>query len=190
MRPLLVTLGTVVSFPVIATAQPTKQVEVLNFPNPQNVAGSVEITNLPAVQDVNVVSGPSAAFLGFSSILLIGDHGFLHMNSLCVETFGAGAFMCPTTAFAMQPRPSGVSGEGWVQGVFVPANPSADVSGAPAGLIEVVSGLAVPAAKYASCDGWRSTDPSGLILRVTATFAGFTQRDCDQLLPVACCRLP
>ena len=39
-----------------------KQVEVINFPDPQNVTGSVEVTNLPEVQDVNVVNpSPPAA---------------------------------------------------------------------------------------------------------------------------------
>ena len=60
MRLLLVALAAVVTFPVIATAQTSKQVEVINFPNPQNVAGSVEVTNLPAVQDVNIVGGGTA----------------------------------------------------------------------------------------------------------------------------------
>jgi hypothetical protein len=39
-----------------AFAQSAKDVNVTNFPNPQNVAGSVEVSNLPAVQDVNVTN--------------------------------------------------------------------------------------------------------------------------------------
>src|SRR5262249_31730941 len=48
--------------------------------------------------------GPApTGFLGFSTATLSGAHGQLVMNGACVDTFGAGAFMCPTTAFAMQP---------------------------------------------------------------------------------------
>ena len=83
----MATLAVLFLAPFAALAKP--QVEVTNFPDPQNVTGAVdvlnlpavqdvEVLNLPAVQDVNVLSAPAAAcssfqFVGFSSGLLMGS---------------------------------------------------------------------------------------------------------------------
>ena len=55
---VLVAAALILTFPLIATAQPRGNGAV------KTVTGSVEVTNLPAVQDVNIVGGgtaPSAA---------------------------------------------------------------------------------------------------------------------------------
>ena len=66
----LVVIPALFAYSVTATAQPIKQVEVVNLLDPQNVTGSVEVTNLPAVQDVNVVSGAGA---GIQSLFLFEE---------------------------------------------------------------------------------------------------------------------
>ena len=66
MRLLSIALLTALAFPLAAIAQTVKQVEVTNLPAVQDVDGTVEVTNdaanpvpvavtnLPAVQDVNI----------------------------------------------------------------------------------------------------------------------------------------
>ncbi len=76
------------AYSVTATAQPVKRVEVVNLPDPQNVTGSVEVTNLPAVQDVNVTNapaGPPSRFqlVGFTAATFTGDSGFFAFTLAC-----------------------------------------------------------------------------------------------------------
>ena len=63
---------TVLAYSLTATAQPVKQVEVTNFPDPQSVTGVVEVLNLPDVQDVNVVNAPPAPAACASRFQLVG----------------------------------------------------------------------------------------------------------------------
>jgi hypothetical protein len=102
--------------------------------------------------------------------------------------------MCPSTAFAMQPVPSGINGEAWIQPIFVPTGSS---EGNIDHATEVVTGKTSGSTAYATCRGWTSDDNgtgTGFTLRVTpsppASYAGFGQALCSQPLPVACCRLP
>ena len=83
-------------------APPQQQVEVTNFPNPQNVTGSVEITNLPNVQDVSVVNEPLLVtgeppprfqLVGFATATRLGDAGVLVFTLACQEEF-LGSRMC------------------------------------------------------------------------------------------------
>ena len=65
-------------------ASPTKAVEVSNFPDPQNVVGAVEVTNLP---------GPPPRFqlVGFTATGLTGDAGVLGFTLECRRSLpGAG----------------------------------------------------------------------------------------------------
>src|SRR5262245_31004228 len=116
------------------------------------------------------------------------------MNGLCVDTFGAGAFMCPTTAFAMQPVPAGVIGNGWVQAVLAPGLAASGSNNSQFG-IDVTGLLTDPA--NLSCGGWRSSASAGDGLPLSVfdpagnpTFAGFERNSCNAPRPVACCRLP
>ena len=82
-------------------APPVREVEVVNFPDPQNVAGEVEVTNLPEVQDVNVVNGaPSSCevrrvqLVGFTSTAYTGNlGGVLGSTQKCQLDF-PGSRMC------------------------------------------------------------------------------------------------
>ena len=60
MPAALAVVLTLITSPLTAIAQPIKQVEVINFPDPQNVTGSVEVSNLPSIQDVIVTNEPLA----------------------------------------------------------------------------------------------------------------------------------
>jgi hypothetical protein len=139
---------------------------------------------------------PSTGLLGFSTTTLNGSHGQLTMNSACVDTFGAGAFMCPTTAFAMQPIPPGVTGEGWVQTVLAPVASQASTLESSI-LFEVATGMQItqtfPLRQVFSCNGWTMGGAGGLSLQIVdapTSFAGFHQGSCAVQQPVACCRLP
>ena len=65
--------------PAVAGAQNVKQVEVTNFPDPQNVVGSVEVTNLPAVPlAVNVFDEEIiAAFTTETRFVDVSGHSIL-----------------------------------------------------------------------------------------------------------------
>ncbi|GAG53354.1 unnamed protein product, partial [marine sediment metagenome] len=81
MRLFIVALLTVLFVPVAAFAPPVKQVEVTNLPAVQEVTGAVEVTNLPSVQDVNVVNAPSPnsatrfQLVGFTTQTYTGNMG-------------------------------------------------------------------------------------------------------------------
>ena len=132
---------------------------------------------------------PAGGFLGFSTGTIDGSKGHLTMTGQCVGTFGAGAFMCPTTALAMQPPPEGITGKGWVQPVLAPTR-NGDNS-----VIEVVAGFSPSPSQSISCNGWHGGSASGMTLSLfdpitNPESAGFTTWSCSLPLPVACCRLP
>ena len=69
-------------------ASPTKAVEVSNFPDPQNVVGAVEVTNLP---------GPPPRFqlVGLTSTALTGDAGVLSFTLECQKEFAGSRLRGP-----------------------------------------------------------------------------------------------
>ena len=86
LRLLAVSLAALLSLAVAAQGDDddVEPVAVTNFPDPQNVTGSVEVTNLPDVQDVHVVNqqppAPAPAssrfqLVGFTSATYTGDMG-------------------------------------------------------------------------------------------------------------------
>ena len=87
--------------PLTAAAQSIKQDEVINFPDPQNVTGSVEVTNRPEVQDVNVVNAPPGgepaaqkviAFVGVTEATTDGNAGGpFGLSGMCEAEFGSAA---------------------------------------------------------------------------------------------------
>jgi hypothetical protein len=57
----LLLLGVFILMPAWVKAEPpSKDVNVINFPNPQNVTGTVNVGNFPDVQDVNVLTSPKS----------------------------------------------------------------------------------------------------------------------------------
>ncbi|MCK5364515.1 MAG: hypothetical protein KAR22_16180, partial [Gammaproteobacteria bacterium] len=106
------------------TAQPVKRVEVVNLPDPQNVTGSVEVTNLPAVQDVNVTNapaGPPSRFqlVGFTTAALPGDSGLFAFTLACQAEFFGSRICTSREVFETVDVPTGL------RGTF----PGADVGG-------------------------------------------------------------
>jgi hypothetical protein len=159
-----------------STKGPTKPVAVVNFPDPQNVAGSVAVTNLPAVQDVNVTNelvtvnaAPAARYqlVGFTTTALAGNAGVLGFTRACQNEF-AGSRMC-TSLEVMESviLPDGLSGEAWVRPHFViSTSTGVDASGIRGGVgIEL------------TCRGWRS-----FVSSVNLASGG-----CDTARAIACC---
>jgi hypothetical protein len=174
-----------------ALAEPApRRVIVTNFPDPQNVTGAVEVTNLPAVQDVNVVSGPPAdasprfQLVGFTSALLSGEQGVLGFTSACQQEFANSRMCTSVEVLETTTVPAGLVGEAWVRPTIVaaPANVVVDASGAT----DLPDGL--------SCAGWRTSalDASGLVMDSVGRFrsarhAPTADRGCGVARAVACC---
>ncbi len=174
--------------PLSATAQPTKQVEVTNFPDPQTVTGAVEVTNdatnpVVVVGEVEVTNLPAASapprfqLVGFSTTPRKGGAGVLGMTLECQNDF-SGSRMC-TSIEAMETVnvPSGLSGDAWIRPVFQPSVDSpADASGVP-GRVD-----------HLSCAGWTASTTGTIGLGVNSN-GSFTTRQCVVARPVACCAL-
>lgn len=170
----LVTL--LVLAPCVANAAPpARPVRVVNFPNPQPVSGSVEISNLPAVQEVVITNdslpvvcqpGPQVRFLGLTQATTTGGFGRFAMNGLCAAEFGSGARMCEWEEVqGVTPQPAG---EGWLN--------------------------EAPVVRYGNCDFWTTNTTQGLGAtmsfnrmvqgrEVSGTLAAF----CSTALSVSCC---
>ena len=119
MRLLLAALAAVsalFAYSLAANAQPVKQVEVTDFPDPQNVVGFVEVTNFPAP------ATPSRfQLVGFSSTPVTGGTGVLAMTAECQNNF-SGSRMCTTLEVAETVvLPTVPVGFAWVRPVFVPS---------------------------------------------------------------------
>src|SRR5262245_6027894 len=106
MRWLLVALASVASCPVIAMAQPLKQVEV---------------TNLPAVQDVNIVGGgtaPSSSrfqIVGFTAATYNANlGGFFGATQKCQLEFPESRMCNELEVQQTTSLPGGLTGFAWV----------------------------------------------------------------------------
>jgi hypothetical protein len=154
---------------VHVSAQTIKQVEVINFPDPQNVTGQVEVTNLPTCE-----APARFQLVGFSSETFTGGQGVLGFTAACGAEF-PGSRMC-TSVEAMETVrvPSGLSGSAWIRPVFV------DVGE----LAVDVSGVHRSHAVELTCDGWHANLLTGLL--ITAEGA-FTYDICTSAFSVACC---
>ena len=96
---LLLTTCLMLLAPLAVLAQTPKDVNVLNFPDPQNVTGAVEVTNDPLSVEVVNPSPPMPAsrfqLVGFTSAMFTGGQGILGFALACQEEF-AGSRMCST----------------------------------------------------------------------------------------------
>jgi hypothetical protein len=172
---------------------PPRGVVVTNFPNPQNVTGSVAVTNLPAVQDVNVVSAPPAGgasprfqLVGFTTATFTGGQGVLGFTLACQQEF-ADSRMCTSLEILETTKvPGGLAGEAWVRPTITTDLPTA-------GTVVDASGVsAVP--DFLSCDGWRDNGSTpfsnGLVVDGAGRFRSrFTTlfTECGVARAVACC---
>jgi hypothetical protein len=155
-------------FAVQASAQAVKQVEVTNFPDPQNVSGSVTVANEPLtvqsgvdpvevsgqVAVTNLPAGESAEtfqLVGFTDLTFVGSSGMGTFTQSCQSTFGTTARMCTspevldTVSWVVTPE----SGPGWVRPVYQPSPLVAALD---------LSGVYVAGQSngFLSCSGWHS----------------------------------
>jgi len=170
-------------FAVQAAGQMVKEVEVINFPDPQNVIGQVEVTKLPAPQ-------PVAQFqlAGFTVATFTGDQGVLGFTRACQGEF-PGSRMCTTVEVmgTVSPPVLPVGSAAWVQPELVASSgatstvDASGITGAPSGL---------------SCWGWKFARSTmyGLTVDHDGRFAGATETAADTVSPrcdipksVACC---
>jgi hypothetical protein len=169
-----------------------RRVVVTNFPDPQSVTGAVKVTNLPAVQDVNVLSAPPAGgtrfqLVGFTSLLLPGGQGVLALTHACQLEF-AKSRMCTSLEVLETTRvPSGLVGEAWVRPSPVTSDSAGNWSDA--------SGARVAQGEDLTCSGWSMATPgtgrAGLTVDASGRFAPSnfvgTGAFCDTPRPIACC---
>ncbi len=142
----------------------------------------VEVTNSPAVQDVNVtnelvITPARFQLVGFTSGTFLGDFGFFGAVSECQEEF-ADSRLCTTVEVARTVRvPVGLAGAAWVQPEYV---------GGQSDAMDLASGLAA-AGGGVNCRGWtQTTGARGF--SVTAGGA-FGSESCGSDRRIACCAL-
>ena len=147
---------------------PIRQVEVVNFPNPQAVTGTVDLGNLPAVLQVEVVNplgaSPRFQLVGFTAATVIGNVGTFGMTTTCQTEF-AGSRMCGLgEALKTTNVPSLVVGtdDAWID----PENNASSAQG--------------------NCYGWSAgnSGPRGTTLTKTGVWV---TRNCGNARSVACC---
>jgi hypothetical protein len=176
----LTILAVLLAAPAETCAQPfAKQVEVTNFPDPQNVTGAVEVTNLPDVQEVvgsvEVTNLPAASaparfqLVGFTNETFDGATGVLGFTLACQQEFPNSRFCTTEEVMSTVSVPVGLVGDAWVRPIFISVG--VDASGA-SGTI--------------ACNGW--TQPSSRGMTVTPE-GGFPSGgdNCDVARPIACC---
>lgn len=153
-------------------------VSVSNFPNPQNVVGTVNVGNLPAVQTVtgtvavsSIPAAPPAArmqLVGFTAATFTGGQGTFGFTSACQTEFGGASRMCllpealTTTAL---PNLAVGTDRAWIQ-------PTEEIAHSDGG--------------YSNCKAWgsSSSNQTGSVLFKTGVFAGDS---CTSVYSVACC---
>ena len=165
-----------------ASAQSTKPVEVVNFPDPQKVAGAVEVTNLPEVQDVNVVGGPASScevkrfqLVGYTVVTTTGAMGGPWGASAMCQAKFPGSRMRVWTEAVETPTPPAIRPPlAWM-------NFEGDLFGR--GQVEIGE------VSY-SCSAWTSVRPDGGSVDVGIAVTDQALRvssSCDADLPIACC---
>jgi hypothetical protein len=187
-----------VGAPVETCADPAlKQVEVTNFPDPQNVTGTVEVTNLPDVQDVHVTNTPLAVtlnatplaryqFVGFSTSTFDGGQGVRTYTEACQADFSSSARMCTSEEVLNTVQWPAVpdSARGWVRPSYQPTSFSfLDASGV---------GPQGRANGELTCGGWSFSASTlyGLAVSGDGRFVTPGLNDsCDVARPIACCAL-
>jgi hypothetical protein len=165
-----------------AFAQPVKQVEVTNLPaiqavnvtndatNPVEVVGEIAVTNLPA---------PSGAarfqLVGFSSATYTGAMGGnFGVTQKCQLEFPTSRMCSIEEAVATTSIPSGLSGHAWTHAQAA---------------VGVVIFAGDPVSQSKNCFGWRSSlhTFTGNVISDEGTADVIS--DCDREHPIACCAL-
>ena len=161
-----------------------KRVEVINFPNPQQVVGTVEVTNLPPVQDVNVVNPPECSaptparyqLVGFSTESFVGNRGLLALSRACGADF-PGSRICQRPEIVdTSPLPEGLSGVAWIDTPEDPTGSATCADWRVALLFRVGNAVVL--------DSITTAENQGLF-----PYRGFLREFCSVATPVACCAL-
>lgn len=111
---VLVAATLILTFPLIATAQPPGKGGV------KTVTGSVEVTNFPTVQDVNVVGGGTSAaarfqIVGFTIATYTGNlGGYFGATRKCQLEFPESRMCNALEVRESTTLPGGLSGLAWV----------------------------------------------------------------------------
>jgi hypothetical protein len=177
-----------------------KEVEIINFPDPQNVTGSVTVANEPltvqsgvdpvevsgqvAVTNLPACEAPSRfQLVGFTSATFDGGAGIFGFTKACQVEF-PGSRMC-TSVEAMETVviPLELAGSAWLRPIYMPIS-----SDSARNIALDASGVYLSILSYTpfSCGGW--TDGAGTSYGLTINSnGGFTVAKCDQLLSTACC---
>ncbi|UCE85214.1 MAG: hypothetical protein JSU66_12805 [Deltaproteobacteria bacterium] len=174
---------------------PTKPVEVVNFPDPQNVAVTnlpdvqdVHITNPPDVQDVNVTGPVTIAgqaerqLVGFSATRVTGDAGVLGFTAACQSEFPDSRMCTSVEVMETVTLPQGLAGEAWVRPVFQSTTTSG--GGVDASGIRGSVGIEL------TCRGWGLASVDGLVVDDQGRFASsvdLASGGCETPRAVACC---
>ena len=178
MRSLLALVALLAPLP--ALAQPARPVRVTNFPEVQEVTGSVEVTNLPGP------GGACAPFqlVGFTAATFTGGQGVLGFTRACQAEF-PGSRMCESQEIlATTQLPSTLSGNAWVQPSIVSeaAGAVVDASGAQQSAMEM------------TCFGWSHNlaGAGGLLVDAAGRFTPSRHLPpagalCDTAHAVSCC---
>ena len=180
---------------------PVKPVRVINFPDPQNVVGTVAVSNLPSVQEVNVTndatnpvevvgavevtnlstsSSPSRfQLVGFTSVPYDGDMGGHFGVTLKCQIEFPNSRMCSLEVAATTAIPAGLSGDAWVH--------SARRVGSQLGPPSAPGGALFDAdvrATSSSCRAWRGGGSGQL---VGSDGVAASRIGCDEARSIACC---
>ena len=163
---------------VLGTANPNKvqPVNVLNFPDPQNVAGTVDVGNLPAVQQVAGTVAVSSLpplpqparfhLVGFTAAELTGNQGVFTFTAACQLEY-PGSRMCMLSEA--------------IKTVVIPDL----AAGTDIVWIEPGEGRSAITSVDGNCEGWRAISSyRGMTIDKQG---GFVARPCDFLYGVACC---
>ena len=182
MRSIALALVLIAIPPYQAFAEsPSKEVEVLNFPDPQNVVGSVEVTNDAANPvAVEVVNPPPASppvrwqLVGFTTATYTGAMGgHFGVTRKCQLEF-PNSRMCSLEEVAITTTiPDGLNGVAWV-------HPQ------PSTLSTVLIASGISSDRF-NCNFWRSVGSVGQI--VGADGVTVTRDTCTESYPIACCAL-
>ena len=195
MRLFTIGLLIVLFVPLAAYAQAAKQVEVTNLPAVQEVTGAVEVTNdtanpVEVTGDVTVANlpPPTAAaryqLVGFTAATLSGQSGVLALTLACQLEF-PGSRMCASREVIETvsiPDNLNLTGMAWVRPSFVPHT-------SPGDLVVDASGFSNSVYRGSlSCGGWAPQAGSGSDLGLSLTVDGsFRESACQLPIAVSCC---
>ena len=187
MRLLPTTLA-VLLVPTVAFSQNVKQVEVTNLPAVQDVTGTVEVTNTPVPVEVTNAAEPARfQLVGFTTTTYLGDVGLFAFSRGCHAEFPHSRMCRSKEVVETVTISSGLATTAWLQ----PSVVAGGIGGAtfpPLRKFMDASGVAGRDDSFSCGPGptWSLTTGSGLAVDFEGRF-GF--QPCSVAQAVACCAL-